>query len=48
MTTWFRYVPHAKIEDMKAKGWALENPMTDNRHGAFAVLMRWQGFGEPE
>lgn len=47
MTTYFKYVPHADVEAMTAKGWFLVNDMRDNRHGVHAVLMRWDGFGEP-
>ena len=47
MTTFFRYVPHSKVADMEAKGWTLAHDMADNRHGHYAVLMKWGGDGEP-
>ena len=48
MTTFFRYVPHGRVTEMAAKGWSLVHAMQDNRHGQYAVLMKWEGAGEPD
>ena len=48
MTTFFRYVPHDRVEAMKAQGWTVANDMQGTRHGTYAVLMQWEGTGEPD
>jgi hypothetical protein len=47
MTTFFRYVPHANVQAYEAQGWRVVSDLTGCRHGAFAVLMQWEGAGEP-
>lgn len=46
MTTWFHYVRHADVETFEAKGWRVVNSSMGH-HGAYSVLMQWEGFGEP-
>ena len=47
MITWLRYVVHSSVEAYKAKGWKVRNDMADTHHGKYAVLMIWEGEGEP-
>lgn len=48
MTLWFRYVIHSKIPAYQAAGWTIDNDFSGSHHGAYAVIMRWVGEGEPE
>ena len=46
--TWLRYVPHRLVDSYLAKGWAVADDMASTHHGTHAVLMVWQGEGEPD
>jgi hypothetical protein len=47
VTRFFRYVQHSQIEAYRAQGWTVAHDLADCRHGAFSVLMIWEGQGEP-
>jgi len=47
MTTWFRYVRSDDIARYRANGWRVVSDLSDCHHGAHAVLMQWEGAGEP-
>lgn len=44
---WLRYVPHAQILRFLATGWAISDELHGTNHGNYAVLMIWEGEGEP-
>ena len=44
--TWHRYVRHADISAYEAKGWRVECDLGPT-HGQWAVMMVWEGEGEP-
>lgn len=44
---WFRYVPHAHVESFLARGWSIDDDLSDTHHGQHAVLMIWKGEHEP-
>ncbi len=48
MTTWFRHVPNHRVSEFEAKGWKVVHDLNDCHHGAHAVLMTWEGVGEPQ
>lgn len=48
MITWFRYVARGNVDEMQAKGWKVVHDLNDCHHGAHAVLMTWEGVGEPQ
>jgi hypothetical protein len=47
MTTFFRYVAHDKVQAYQAQGWRVVSDLTGCHHGVHAVLMKWEGAGEP-
>lgn len=47
MSTFFRFVPIDMVVEFEARGWRLSHNLRDCRHGAHAVLMIWEGAGEP-
>jgi len=44
---WFRYVRHADVARFTAAGWRLVDDLATTCHGRHAVLMQWEGAGEP-
>jgi hypothetical protein len=44
---WFRYVVHAQIGSYLSKGWTIADDLAGTSHGAWSVLMKWTGEGEP-
>ena len=44
---WLRYVPHGRIVEFLAKGWCISDELHGTNHGDYAVLMVWEGDGEP-
>lgn len=48
MISWFRYVPHDMVEDFLAVGWIIVDDMQGTHHGAYSVLMKYTGEGEPK
>ncbi len=47
MTQWLRFVRHAEVEQFAVRGWRIV--ATDlGHHSAHAVLMQWEGSGEPD
>lgn len=48
MTTYFRYVPHEQIAAYQGRGWRVASVLSGCRHSNFAVLMQWEGHGEPD
>lgn len=46
MISWLRYVRLADIAAYEAAGWVHEADLGPV-HGAYSVLMRWAGEGEP-
>lgn len=47
MTVWLRYVPHMHVGEWLAKGWTISDDLTGTTHGAWSVLMKWTGEGDP-
>lgn len=47
MITWLRYVTHAEVGTWLAKGWTIVDDLAGTNHGHFAVLMKFEGEGEP-
>lgn len=47
MITWLHYVPHARMIEFLAKGWRISDDLSGTSHGNYAVLMVWEGDGEP-
>ena len=43
----YRYVPYALIDRYMALGWTWDGEMMHAPHGCYAVLMEWEGDGEP-
>jgi hypothetical protein len=46
MISWFAYVPHEDITAREALGWIVVGDLGPV-HGAWSVLMRWDGPGAP-
>jgi hypothetical protein len=44
--SWFRYVRHADIPALEARGWVVIRDL-GLPHAAYAVLMQFTGDGEP-
>jgi hypothetical protein len=44
---YFRHVPNHRVPEYQAKGWRIANDLKDCHHGHHAVLMIWEGEGEP-
>jgi hypothetical protein len=42
-----RYVPHGQLISFLARGWAIADELHGTSHGEHAVLMTYQGDGEP-
>ena len=47
MISWFRFVVYAEVALYKRQGWTVVAHLGPV-HGAYAVLMRWSGKGEPD
>ena len=47
MISWFRFVVHAEVALYERQGWIVVAHLGPV-HGAYAVLMRWSGKGEPD
>ena len=47
MIEFYRYVRYEDIPVYEAKGWVVDATL-GLPHGAFSVLMKWMGEGEPE
>lgn len=47
MTTWIKYVPHAMVKEFEANGWKRSDGLDGTHHGHHAVIMIWEGDGEP-
>ena len=48
MTTFFRYVAHEQVAAYRSRGWRVASDLEGCRHSHFAVLMQWEGAGEPD
>jgi len=48
MIRYYRHVPNSLVADMQAKGWKIAHDLKDCHHGFHAVLMIWEGDGEPD
>lgn len=48
MIRYYRYVQNAMVATFAAKGWTIAHDLQDCHHGAHAVLMIWEGAGEPD
>lgn len=46
MIGWFAYVRHAEVASYERLGWVVVDSLGPV-HGAWSVLMRWTGEGEP-
>jgi hypothetical protein len=44
--SWFRYVRHADVPALEARGWVVVRDL-GRYHGTFSVLMQYTGEGEP-
>jgi len=47
MIEWLRYVPLQDVGAYLAAGWRIVDDMAGTHHGAHAVVMKWEGEGEP-
>jgi hypothetical protein len=47
MISWFAYVRHDEVRAREDAGWVLVGDLGPV-HGAWSVLMRWTGPGDPE
>ena len=47
MISWFRFVVHAEVAIYERQGWIVVAHLGPV-HGAYAVLMRWRGAGDPD
>jgi hypothetical protein len=47
MISWFAYVRHEDVAARREEGWVLVGDLGPV-HGAWSVLMRWTGPGEPQ
>lgn len=43
-----KYVPHVDMLAHLSRGWKLSDELHGTNHGHYAVLMVWDGEGEPE
>lgn len=44
---WLRNVPHHRIGEFLALGWAIVSDHNPGPHGFYAVLMKWTGEKDP-
>lgn len=47
MISYFQYVPHHSVNDFISRGWVIADTFADIHHGAYSILMKWEGHGEP-